>query len=139
MSAIIALDLGSKNVGVARSLSGLIAEPVGVWPRRPETNLLAQIRDYAESYEVDLVVIGRPTNINDKQLVEFNKIAAEIKRLGIQTILVNEDFSTKEARQRASKPKKRVGHADATAAQVILERYLEEAGNEWQRRCLSVP
>lgn len=127
MIKIIALDVGSKNVGVARSRSGVIAEPVGVWPRRPQTAFLQQLRDLLDTEQVELVVIGQPANLTALQQVDFNEFTHEVERLGVAVKLIDEDFSTQEARTR-TKPKSKQprGHADAIAAQIILERYLEE-------------
>lgn len=131
MIKIVALDVGSKNVGVARSRSGVIAEPVGVWPRRPQTAFLQQLRDLLDTEQVELVVIGQPAKLTALQRVAFDEFTHEVERLGVPVKLIDEDFSTQEAQARTqlqTKPrtKQSRGHADAVAAQIILERYLEE-------------
>lgn len=127
MIKIVALDVGSKNVGVARSRSGVIAEPVGVWPRRPQTAFLQQLRDLLDTEQVELVVIGQPAKLTALQQVAFDEFTHEVEHLGVTVKLIDEDFSTQEAQARTQpKTKQPSGHADAVAAQIILERYLEE-------------
>ncbi|MDO8471931.1 MAG: Holliday junction resolvase RuvX [bacterium] len=126
MIKVIALDVGSKNVGVARSRSGVIAEPVAVWPRRPQTAFLQQLRDLLDTEQVELVVIGQPAKLTVLQQVDFDEFIHEVERLGVPVELIDEDFSTQEAQARTKpKTKQPRGHADAVAAQIILERYLE--------------
>ena len=66
---IMGLDYGSVTVGVAISDSmQLTAQPVEVIQRKSENKLrrtLARIEELVEEYEVGLIVLGLPKNMNN--------------------------------------------------------------------------
>lgn len=110
---LVALDIGQKRVGVARSRSGRLVEPVGVWPR---AELLARLRKWAAAEPVERLIVGLATE----------ELAAKLAAAaGAPVEQTDESFSTNEARRRVAKLTPN-DHADAAAAAVILERWLAD-------------
>ena len=136
---VLALDLGSKRVGLAISSPlGNEPFPLPFLPFKNAAQLIADLRKIAGEKGVRRIVVGLPVSLNEtlgeqarrcKNLSK--KIAAELK---IPVELFDESFTTKEAeeiligelnlsRQKRQKLK------DSLAACLLLRSYLQSGKN----------
>lgn len=131
------LDFGSVTVGVAISDGlGFTAQPIEVIKRKSENKLrqtLARIEELVKEYEVDLIVLGYPKNMNNtvgercKKTEEFmEKVKA---RTNLPVILWDERLTTVSAMQVLKEGKvrreNRKAYVDKIAAVFILQGYLD--------------
>lgn len=135
---IMALDYGSKTVGVA------ISDPLGVTgqgletiTRKEENKLrrtLARIEEIVCQYEITCIILGYPKNMDDsigvraKKTEEF-KAMLERRIIGVPVYLWDERLTTVAAEEvliecgvRREDRKKVI---DKVAATIILQSYLE--------------
>ncbi len=135
---VVALDLGSKRIGVAYSDSGrLLASPWGTIERsgdsgRDRRAVLEAVREV----EASTVVVGLPLSLSGGQgpaaraaLQEAEALRAELSPLGVAVETADERFTTVEA-QRSLREAGRTGRAarkvvDTAAAMVLLQAWLE--------------
>jgi len=135
------LDVGAMTVGVAVSDELLcIAQGLEVIRRKQENKLrqtYARIEELAVLYEVKLIVIGYPKNMNNTvgdRAQKCEAFAEDIKRrTGIPTLLWDERLTTVTAQRvldlaEVSLEKKRAV-VDKIAAAVILQNYLDYRAN----------
>jgi len=135
---ILGLDYGSKTVGVAVSDPlHLTAQGVEIIRREKENHLrktLARIEELIDEYDVGLIVLGYPLNMDDSRgpRAEASEQLADtlMRRTGIDVILWDERLTTveadeimNEARIRRDDRKK---YVDKIAATIILQSYLNE-------------
>lgn len=133
---ILGLDYGSKTVGVAVSdLLGMTAQRLEII-RRPKENHLRQtfrrIKELADEYEIESVVLGYPLNMDDsigdraEKTLAFKQELEE--RLAVPVFLVDERLTTVEAdeiMEQCGVPRKDFGkYVDMIAAEIILQDYL---------------
>lgn len=116
---ILALDFGRKRVGVAISRSGQLAEPLTVLTLTSQSNFLKELSGLIEQEAIEQIVVGH--GITQPALTPW--LNALNTSLNIPVIVADETASTEEAQARVGSTK---NHADATAAQIILEHYLED-------------
>ena len=139
---ILGLDYGSVTVGVALSDSlQLTAQPVEVIQRKSENKLrktLARIEELVEEYEVGLIVLGLPKNMNNtsgervERVEEFrDKLVA---RTGLEVVLWDERLSTVSAmdvlKEGGVRSENRKRYVDKIAASLILQGYLDSIRNK---------
>jgi putative Holliday junction resolvase len=127
---ILAIDLGSKRVGVAVSDSGVVATPHSVI--RNAGDLVAKIAHLGGELDVDEYVVGLPrlarAGAGERKFRDF---AEALRQKTCKTVVLwDEALSTVEAseRLRASGRSRRDAQAeiDMHAAAVILQSYLDE-------------
>ncbi|MBR6349463.1 MAG: Holliday junction resolvase RuvX [Lachnospiraceae bacterium] len=133
---IMGLDYGSKTVGVAISDDLLLtAQPVETITRDSESKLrrtLARIEELIQEYQVSLIVVGLPLNMDDsvgaraQRAIEFKDKLA--KRTGLEIIMQDERLSTIEAKDTLTemgvKGRDLKKYVDKIAAAYILQDYL---------------
>lgn len=134
---IMGLDYGSVTVGVALSDElQLTAQPIEVIKRKSENKLrqtLARIEELVKEYEVGLIVLGYPKNMNNtvgergQRTVEFmEKLKA---RTGLEVVLWDERLTTVSAMQVLKEGRvrreNRKAYVDKIAAVFILQGYLD--------------
>jgi RNAse H domain protein, YqgF family len=133
---IIALDYGSKTVGVAVSDElGLTALPLETIKRDKENKLrktLARIEEIIKERSISLIVLGKPLNMDDsegervKKTLEF--AAALEKRTGLKVVLQDERLSSIEAKEILAdsgiKKEDMKLYIDSVAASVILREFM---------------
>lgn len=130
MHKIMALDVGTKRIGVALSdYLQVIATPHCVIQRNPENNALEEIYKIAKENNVEKIVVGVPKNMDDtigfqaKDCISFSQ-----KILGFDIILEDERLTSEEAEERLRERKvdfrKNKGLVDMESAAIILEQYL---------------
>lgn len=133
---IIALDYGSKTIGVAVSDElGLTALPLETIKRDKENKLrktLARIEEIIKERSISLIVLGKPLNMDDsegervKKTLEF--AAALEKRTGLKVVLQDERLSSIEAKEILAdsgiKQEDMKLYIDSVAASVILRDFM---------------
>ena len=130
--AIVAVDYGTKRIGIAVSESELIASPHSVIDNRGREAVLSDLLAIAEEYGAGTFLIGIPlrpgggdseTRIRDFAEALRQKSCREV-------VLWNEGYSTTEAASRRRElGKSRRGERaeiDMQAATIILQSYLDE-------------
>lgn len=131
------LDFGSKTVGVAISDPLLLtAQSLETIYRQQENKLrrtLARIEALCSEYEVDLIVLGLPKNMDDTEGERCEKTRAfqEMleRRTGISVVFQDERLTTWEADQILIEDgipfEERKKYVDKIAASLILQEYLD--------------
>jgi putative holliday junction resolvase len=138
VARVLALDLGSKRIGVASSdTTRTLASPVVVLLRRGVvTEDHKAIAAIVEEYEADTIVVGLPLSLNGSegkaaQLIrtEFVQLQALFEPMGIAVVVHDERFTTTTAhanlRERNLNAAKRRNIVDKVAAAVLLQNWLD--------------
>lgn len=133
---LLALDFGSKTVGVAVSDElGLTATGVEIVRRKSPNKLrqtLARIETLIEEYQVDKVILGYPVMLDgsEGERVRKTKEFALMleRRTGKEIVFQDERLTTVEAYEimdlMGIKKEDRYHYVDMVAAKVILEDYM---------------
>lgn len=139
---IMGLDVGSVTVGVAISDELLYtAQGLEVIRRKQENKLrqtYARIEQLIEEYDVGLVVIGYPKNMNNtvgERAVKSESFAEDVRRrTGLEVVLWDERLTTVSAHRVLDLGevglKKKMEVVDKVAASVILQSYLDWRRNQ---------
>lgn len=137
--AIMALDVGSKRIGVAvADPSRTFALPATTVERTNLNADLARLRALVEEYGVDELVIGDPVALSGERGIAAQKMDEFVERL--RTVYtgvihrVDERMTTAQATKTliaadVSRAKRKRA-VDAMAAALILETYLARRRNE---------
>lgn len=130
MHKVMALDVGTKRIGIALSdYLQVIATPHSTIPREPEKVAIETIIGLAKENRVEKIVVGVPINMDGTQGFQAqNCIDFAQKILGFDIIYEDERLTSEEAEQRLRARKidfrKNKGLVDMESACVILEQYL---------------
>ena len=130
MHKIMALDVGTKRIGVALSdYLQVIANPCTCIQREPEQKAIEEITKIAKENRVEKIVVGVPYNMDGtlgfqgENCIEFSQ-----KLIGFDIILEHERLTSEEAEERLKSRKvdfrKNKGLVDIESACIILEQYL---------------
>ena len=130
MYKIMALDVGTKRIGVALSdFLHVIATPHSCISRIPEDKAVEEIVKIAQENHVEKIVVGVPKNMDGtighqaEDCINFSQ-----KFNGFDIILEDERLTSEEAEERLRERKvdfrKNKGLVDIESACVILEQYL---------------
>lgn len=130
MHKIMALDIGTKRIGIALSdYLQVIATPHSTIPRVPEDKAVETIVKLAKENRVEKIVIGVPINMDGtlgfqaQDCIDFSQ-----KILGFDIIQEDERLTSEEAENRLRARKidfrKNKGLVDMESASIILEQYL---------------
>jgi putative holliday junction resolvase len=129
---VLALDVGDRRIGVARSDPlGILATPLEVYQRESSLEDARHIRQLMNREEASKVVVGLPVNMNGSegpQAVKTREFAALLEENGISVVFWDERLSTVEAERRLIETKRRrklPRYIDAEAAALILQSYLD--------------
>lgn len=133
---ILALDYGSRTVGIAMSDAlGITAQPGETITREKENHLrrtLAQIEKLIEDNEIGLIVLGRPVRIDGSDGTRVEK-TEEFKRLleartKVPILWQDERLTTVEANEiladQGVAKEDRKKYIDSVAASIILRDYM---------------
>lgn len=135
---ILALDIGSKTIGVALSDPlGLIAQGLTTIIRTDISEDIDKVIEIARDKNVQLIVVGKPINMNNsegKSVQRVMNLANRIKdKSGIDLVYQDERLSTvaAEAVLIDSKVRRenRKKFIDKIAATYILQAYLDRRNN----------
>lgn len=130
MHKVMALDVGTKRIGIALSdYLQVIAIPHSFISRTPEEAAIDEIIRIAKENRVEKIVVGVPLNMDGTSGLQANDcIEFSQKITGFDIILEDERLTSEEAEQRLRSRKidfrKNKGLVDMESACVILEQYL---------------
>ena len=136
------LDYGSKTVGVALSDPlGITAQGLETISRKEENKLrrtCARIEELIRGYDVGIIVLGYPKNMNNTEgeRVEKVRIFKEMleRRTGLEVVLWDERLSTVSSEKLLMsggvRREKRKQYVDKIAAALILQGYLDNRNRE---------
>ena len=133
---LVGLDLGTKTLGVSiTDKTQTLVSPLKVihFLKEDYQDALNKLEDLLKDYEVELLVLGLPKNMDgslgfagDRSL-NFQKI---LESKGYKVILEDERLTTKLAEniihENTENVKNTKGKIDSLAASLILESYLSE-------------
>ena len=134
---ILALDHGSKRIGVAASDEmKVIATPLEFIPAHPFAAFLVRLKELIRDKEVELILVGMPRNMDGSygpaalKVQEFVVVLKKAVAVPIKTW--DERLTSAQANRfliaadvRRSKRKEKV---DQTAAAILLQSYLDSLG-----------
>lgn len=130
MHKIMALDVGTKRIGVALSdYLQVIATPCCCIPREPEEKAIAEITKIAKENRVEKIVVGLPINMDGSLGFQGENCKEFAQKLvGFDIIMEDERLTSEEAEERLKSRKvdfrKNKGLVDIESACIILEQYL---------------
>jgi putative Holliday junction resolvase len=141
---IMGLDYGAKTVGVALSDELLLtAEPKETIWRDRESKIrrtLVRIEELIEEYNVQLIVLGLPLNMDDsvgeraRACLDFQDRLE--RRTGLPVVMSDERLTTFTAdgmlEEMGVRPDERKRYIDQVAASIILEDYMKTHEKEIQ-------
>lgn len=132
-SRILALDYGTKRIGVALSDElGWTAQPLETFERRTLDRDVAHIASLVQTHEVREVVLGFPLQLDGREgpaIQAMRNFAVHLEQgLPVPLILWDERLTTKAAEDLLIAAdvsrKKRKGAVDRVAAAILLQSYL---------------
>lgn len=133
-SRILALDPGSKRIGVALSDElGWFAQPLETYQRRSLEADVKYVRDLVDRHEVGQVVMGLPVLMNGQPGTQAEAARCLIERLTrdltVPVVAWDERFTTKAAERMLIDAdvsrEKRKQAVDRVAAALLLQSYLD--------------
>ena len=130
--AVMAIDYGSRRIGIAVSDSGLIATPHSVM--KNEGDVVAKIAALANEVGAETIVVGIPRRAHASPAeAKFRTFADRLRQTTCKDVVLwDEAFTTTEAAARLRELGR--GRRDAQrdidmhAATVILQAYLDDRG-----------
>lgn len=131
---ILALDYGSKRVGVALSdPTGTLAKPLPFLPAKGDARLARDVAALAAKEEAGLILLGLPRHMNGSLGESAALVQAFATALGqatkIPVKLVDERLSTVQASRQLQEAghdsRHQRGRIDSEAAAVLLQGYLD--------------
>lgn len=138
MARILGIDYGRKRTGVAVTDSlQIVAGALGTIP----THILLQfIKDYVAREEVELIVIGKPSQLNGEPSESMRYITPFVNALRKQlpdmpVVMYDERFTSTIAHQAMidggmkKSDRREKGRVDSIAATIILNDYLTSRNN----------
>ncbi len=133
-SRILALDYGTKRIGVALSDElGWTAQPLETFERRTLDRDIAHIQDLVRIHDVRQVLLGLPLSLSGHAgpaVLGVHEFMARLdKVLSVPIVTWDERMTTKAAEELLIAAdisrKKRKGAVDRVAAAILLKSYLE--------------
>ena len=134
MSRILALDHGTKRIGVALSDElRIIAQPLEFIPAEPVEKFIERLKQLIAEKQVELIVVGMPRNLDGTYGSAAEKVQAfveELKRaVTVPVRTLDERLTSVQANRvliqgnvRRDERKQKV---DAMAAAILLQGYLD--------------
>jgi putative pre-16S rRNA nuclease len=132
-SRILALDYGTKRIGVALSDElGWTAQPLETFERRTLERDIAHILQLVGTHEVGRVLLGFPLQLDGREgpaIQAMREFATRLEQgLSVPLVLWDERMTTKAAEDLLIAAdvsrKKRKGVVDRVAAAILLQSYL---------------
>lgn len=133
MGRILALDVGSKRIGLAVSDElGKLASPRGAIQRRNRASDLAAIQRLIAETEAERVIVGHPLGMSGAPTAETRRVEVFARSLASQLSapveLYDERLTTSLATAVTGNDPwtRRQGRRDAVAAAFLLQDYLDQ-------------
>jgi len=128
MATILAIDYGSKRVGVAIAHEGVqIASPLSVLDNTQ--SLVDEIKQLVKVEKATAVVVGLPRNLDGDdtaQTQQVRQFAAELDGNGFDVVFQDEAATSVAVEDSAGRDRQ----IDARAASLILRDYLQEQSSK---------
>ncbi|MBC8244479.1 MAG: Holliday junction resolvase RuvX [Verrucomicrobia bacterium] len=131
---ILAIDHGTVRMGIAMSDElKMIAQPLEFIPAEPFSGFLDRLKELLREYEVELILLGMPRNMDGSygeatlKVREFEAVLKNSLTLPIKTWderLTSVQANRSLTQGRAKKKKKRQ-NVDAMSAAILLQSYLD--------------
>ena len=132
--SVLSLDIGQKRIGIAG------CDPLGIsithLPAIFRTSFEKDLKEFDKictNRKVEGLVIGNPLDKHGKETTQSIlckqygiKLA---NRLGLPMVLINEQCSTVEAKEKFSLKRDKSGRIDSAAAAILLQQWLLEGPN----------
>ena len=135
----LGLDLGTRTLGLAFS-KGMIASTLTTIRYETKDELLNKLKQVIEEYNIDILVLGLPKNMNNslgpraQETLEFKE---QLEKLNYKVVLQDERLSTVAAHNYMISAdmsrKKRKEKVDSLAATIILQTYLDKENKKWKK------
>ncbi len=132
MHKIMALDIGTKRIGIALSdYLHIIANGHSYINRNPEQEAVNEIKKIARDNNVQEIIIGVPYNMDGtkgfqaEDCIEFSKNFEEFE-IKQEDERLTSDTAEENLRNRKINFRKEKGLVDVESARIILEQYLEK-------------
>jgi putative Holliday junction resolvase len=135
---VMALDLGSKRIGVALSdPTQFLASPLTTIQAQPRERALEQLARLVAEHDVECLVVGFPLTLAGEIGPQARAVQAFVEllhaRLHLPIKLVDERLTSAEAErmliEAGLKPEKRKQQIDQVAAMLILQDFLDSRRN----------
>lgn len=135
MSRVLAIDYGTKRVGLAvTDPLKIIASPLDTIHAKDAADF---VKNYCEKEKVEAIVVGEPKKMNNEASDVEKHIIAFINRLNkilpsINIVRIDERFTSKMAFQAMidgglkKKDRQNKGTIDKVSATLILQTYLDQ-------------
>jgi putative Holliday junction resolvase len=131
---VLAIDHGTVRMGIAISDElKMIAQPLEFIPAEPFSGFLDRIKFLLSEYEVELLLLGMPRNMDGSygdasiKVKEFEAILKKSTTIPIKTF--DERLTSVQANRALTqgrvKKKKKRKNVDAIAAAILLQSYLD--------------
>ena len=131
---VLAIDHGTVRMGIAISDElKMIAQPLEFIPAEPFSGFLDRIKFLLSEYEVELLLLGMPRNMDGSygdasiKVKEFEAILNKSTTIPIKTF--DERLTSVQANRALTqgrvKKKKKRKNVDAMAAAILLQSYLD--------------
>lgn len=131
---ILGVDYGDARTGIAVSDAlGMMAQGVETVHSRQAEKVAEKVAVYAAQYQVNLIVVGLPKNMNNsigqrgEATLAFTELLKE--KTDCEIVLWDERLSTVSAirvlNETNTRGKKRKNVVDTVAAEIILQNYLD--------------
>ena len=123
---ILAIDFGTKNIGLAMNNNTEIAFPLKSVLN--DENVVTEIRDVCDEEFIDKVVLGMPTKMNREQGVLAEKVkefAEKLKAVNLEIEFEDELLSSEQTKKMMEDYKGKY-EKDAVEAAVILQTHLDK-------------
>jgi putative Holliday junction resolvase len=131
----LGLDIGTKRIGIAISDPLYItAQSLKTIQRLPEVQSIGEIENLCKEYQVFVIIVGLPKNMNGTlgtQAQDCVAFASKLeKKLGVKIVMEDERLTSKQAeRMLAAQNKKYTkekGLVDLVSAAIILQQFLDK-------------
>jgi len=131
--AILAIDWGTRHVGLAISYAGVYAKTLTTL--RNNRSLLDNLKELTKEHEVSELVVGLPKNEDGSEATvakHARRFANQLKKkLGLPLVFEDEHLTSKEAvRLLQGKVAPSEPAIDAASAKLILEQYLSNRNHK---------
>jgi len=130
MADILALDLGTKRIGVARAdATSRLPEPLDAI--LVDGREFSVVKDLLAQHKVDILIIGKPRNSKGSETKESDRVTEVADKLSqaigdVEVIMQDESLTSLNAEELMIKCKDyNNASKDSMAACIILQDYLE--------------
>lgn len=128
-ATVLAFDFGTCHIGIAvgQTITGT-SSPLSVLRAKDGQPVWPEVLQYINEWQPDLLIVGLPLNADGTEsdfCLRARKFARRLKgRTGYDVAMVDERYSTIEAKLSSPSKNYRVAPVDATAAALILQSWL---------------